>query len=465
MPDLNLQLSSSTGGEAAPDIAIEVSGVSKAYRIWRDPAARLKAPVWEALGGIWPRSLQPRYLRKRSRFEGASPYFQDFHALRDISLQVARGEAVGIVGCNGSGKSTLLQIIAGILTPTAGSVHVNGRVAALLELGSGFNPEFTGRENVYLNASILGLTRDEIDTRFDAIAAFADIGEFIDQPIKTCSSGMIMRLAFAVVAHVDPEILIVDEALAVGDVRFQRKCAERMTEFREAGKTLLLVSHSGADITRLCNRAIWLDSGTVRRIGQAKIVVEEYHAWMTLGAGLLKRPAKLSEDRRTASGGIELVRIPANACITGEGGAHIEGIALTTTGGEPLHTLDGAARVRITVAYYAEVEIGQPFFGVQVLNAQGLRLLSNSNIVIGEEVASIAAETRGQISFEFDLPELTNGSYLVAIGINDGDIDRHIRLCFVADALSFEMISTNRYQRQSGLIKLTECVFRHDPLI
>jgi lipopolysaccharide transport system ATP-binding protein len=445
---------------ASAGLAIETANLNKAYRIWRDPSARLKAPIWEALSDVLPGSVQPQFMRKRGGRDGRSPYFHDFYALKDIHLEIGHGEAVGIVGRNGSGKSTLLQIIAGTLTPTSGRARVNGRVAALLELGSGFNPDFTGRENVYLNASILGLTRAEIDERFDDIAAFADIGEFIEQPIKTCSSGMIMRLAFAVVAHVDPDILIIDEALAVGDVRFQRKCAERMSDYREAGKTLLLVSHSGADITRLCDRAVWLDGGKIRRVDRAKPVIEEYHAFMALGAGMIKPPQK-SEAPHNSGDGFILHPIPTNACITGDGGAMIEGIAITTPGGYPLPVITHAQSVRITVAYRTEVEIGRLFAGVQIVNAQGMRLLTNSNIIMGEEVPPLAAGTRGQISFEFVMPEISNGSYLIAVGLNDGDFDNHIRLCFVADALGFEVLSTSPYQRQAGYFKITECAFKH----
>lgn len=234
------------------DFALEVSGLGKAYRIWRDPAARLKAPFWDALAGLCPPVAQPGWLRQRGGIAAGSRYFKEFHALKNVSFRVGRGEAVGIVGRNGSGKSTLLQLIAGTLTPSSGQARVRGRVAALLELGSGFNPEFTGRENVYLNANILGLTRTETEARYQAITDFAEIGDFIDQPIRTYSSGMVVRLAFAVAAHVDPDILIVDEALAVGDARFQLKCARAIDRFIEKGTTLLFVSHDASLVKRLC---------------------------------------------------------------------------------------------------------------------------------------------------------------------------------------------------------------------
>ena len=247
--------------------AISVQNVSKAYRIWRDPAARLKAPFLKIIYGILPFA---------SKWQGrTTKYYNDFYALKNISFEVKTGEALAIIGRNGSGKSTLLQMIAGTLTPTEGTITVKGRVAALLELGSGFNPEFTGRENVYLNASVLGLTRPEIDIRYSQIAAFADIGDFIDQPVKTYSSGMTMRLAFAVIAHVDADILIVDEALAVGDVFFVQKCMRFIREFQKKG-TLLLVTHDSASAQSLCQKAIWLHHGECRAQGTSKQITEDY---------------------------------------------------------------------------------------------------------------------------------------------------------------------------------------------
>lgn len=248
---------------SSDDTSIRVEGLSKRYEIYSQPADRLK------------QMILPRVRRWARRPERA--YFREFWALRGVDFDVHRGETVGIVGRNGSGKSTLLQLICGTLTPTMGKVEVRGRIAALLELGSGFNPEFTGRENVYLNAAVLGLSREEIDHRFDAIVAFADIGEFVEQPVKTYSSGMYVRLAFAVAINVDPEILVVDEALSVGDEAFQRKCFARIDKIRDAGATILFVSHSAGTVIELCDRAILLDEGELISRGAPKFVVSRYH--------------------------------------------------------------------------------------------------------------------------------------------------------------------------------------------
>lgn len=235
--------------------AIEISNISKAFPVYAQPHHRL---------------LQMLSRRNKQR------WYQEFVALRDVSFNVERGETLGIVGRNGSGKSTLLQIICGTQTPTAGQVNVNGRVAALLELGSGFNPEFSGRENVFLNGMVLGLSWEEIEQRFDSIAAFAEIGDFIERPVRTYSSGMYVRLAFAVAVNVTPDILIVDEALSVGDEAFQRKCFARINRIREDGATILFVSHSASTVVELCNRAVLLDGGELLAMGSPKYIVSRY---------------------------------------------------------------------------------------------------------------------------------------------------------------------------------------------
>lgn len=263
------------------DIAIKVENLSKCYLIYDAPRDRLK------------QFIVPRL----QRAAGFSPkqYYREFWALRDVSFEVKKGETVGIIGRNGSGKSTLLQIICGTLNPTAGSVTTNGRIAALLELGSGFNPEFTGRENVYMSCALLGLTKEEIDNRFDDIAAFADIGDFIGQPVKTYSSGMFVRLAFAVNVVSSPDILVVDEALAVGDMNFQAKCMTALTRFQENGGTLLFVSHDTGAIKSLCRQGVYLERGQVVCQGPAPDVADQYMRVMR---------EEMSKDSRIGAGSL-----------------------------------------------------------------------------------------------------------------------------------------------------------------
>lgn len=236
------------------NIAISIKGASKCFRVYDRPEDRLKQGL----------------------FRGKRKYYREFWAVNDVSFDINRGETVAIIGRNGSGKSTLLQMIAGTLTPTSGGVKVNGRIAALLELGSGFNPEFTGRENVYMNGAILGLSREEMDRRFEDIAKFADIGDFIEQPVKTYSSGMVVRLAFAVTVNIDPDILIVDEALSVGDVAFQQKCLLHLEGMLSKGVTILLVSHDAQLVRNYCSKAIYLQHGKVKLISDAETVTESY---------------------------------------------------------------------------------------------------------------------------------------------------------------------------------------------
>lgn len=267
---------------SSDDAAIRISNLGKSYQIYPSPHDRLKqfiAPRLQRLVGRVPRQ-----------------YFRDFWALRDVSFEVNKGEAVGIIGRNGAGKSTLLQLICGTLSPTTGSVTVEGTVAALLELGSGFNPEFTGRENVYLNASVLGLTREETDQKFDAIAAFADIGDVLDQPTKTYSSGMLMRLAFAVNACIDPDILIVDEALGVGDAPFQSKCFKRLRQLIDEGTSVLFVSHDISTVRAICSRALWLKSGRPESWGGAKDVAKAYENYCWREQGIVMHGSEFAEE-------------------------------------------------------------------------------------------------------------------------------------------------------------------------
>lgn len=264
-------------GCSQPEPAISVTGVTKDYPVFRSPRERLMS------------LLKP----------GASQPNRVFRALDNVSLKVPRGETIGIIGRNGAGKSTLLQILCGTVSPSSGSVAIRGRFAALLELGAGFNPDFNGRENVYLNASLLGLSRVEIDERLEGIREFADIGDFFDRPVKTYSSGMYVRLAFAVAIHTEPDVLIIDEALSVGDIRFQMKCLERIEALRSRGATILFVSHSMEQIKRFCQTAVWMESGRVKLSGEASFVADRFRDH-EIGAG--EHAAMAVEQRSVAHG-------------------------------------------------------------------------------------------------------------------------------------------------------------------
>lgn len=280
---------------------ITAEKLSKSYRIWENPSRRLINPILGKFGQLLPGGLGQGVRKK------ATLGFQDFFALQGVDFELKRGEAIGIVGRNGAGKSTLLQLIARTLQPSSGSITVHGRVAALLELGAGFNIDFTGRENVFLSGAILGLNQKEMESRFDEVAAFADIGDFIDQPVKTYSSGMMMRLAFAVNTCVDPDILIVDEALSVGDAPFQSKCFKRLRHLIDQGVSLLFVSHDLGTVRSICSRALWLKDGQMEMWGDAKVVAKAYEkfCWAEQGVALDEAPSNKSGSGSDTDQGVD----------------------------------------------------------------------------------------------------------------------------------------------------------------
>ena len=322
-------------------LALRVTGLSKSYSIYAQPRDRLKQFVLPPLARLLGRV--------------STPYFREFWALRDVSFEVHAGETLGIVGRNGSGKSTLLQLLCGTLNPTAGEIETHGRIAALLELGSGFNPEFSGRENVFLNAAVLGLSRQETDARMAEILAFAEIGDFIDQPIKTYSSGMVVRLAFAVAVHVQPQILVVDEALSVGDERFQRKCFSRIDAIRGSGATILFVSHSASTVVELCDRALLLDDGELLAVGEPKRIVASYQK-------LLYAPAEQRAEVRAAL----QEGVVGTAAAAGKLAAAAEPSALRD--GEQREAFDPGLQPTSTMSYESR---GARIHSPALFNAQG----------------------------------------------------------------------------------------------
>jgi lipopolysaccharide transport system ATP-binding protein len=418
--------------DAGHDVAIAVNHVSKCYHIYDRPVHRL---------------LQGLAGSRRT-------YYREFWALHGVSFDVRRGETLGIIGRNGSGKSTLLQLIAGTLAPTEGSVSVSGRVAALLELGSGFNAEFTGRENVYLNASILGLTNAEIDARFDAIAEFADIGAFIDQPVKSYSSGMVMRLAFSVIVHVDADILIIDEALAVGDAFFTQKCMRFLRDFKARG-TLLFVSHDGAAVTGLCDRAIWLDSGVVKAAGVAKDVMASYteafiHERQGTKSGNLvaraqsdarvarRRDERIAlRDRSVLRNDIELLPFDPNAPSFGESRAEIAHVAMVGSDDSELGLVFGGEEVALKIDVVAKGDLDGVIVGFYIKDRLGQLLFGdNTHLYIDER---FQVETAGTLTavFRFEMPRLQAGEYFVTAGVAEGDQSEHVIQHWIHEAIKF----------------------------
>jgi lipopolysaccharide transport system ATP-binding protein len=391
----------SIAGSAVTPPVISVESLHKRY----EPAGSIGH--WLARGLGWKESI------------GTAATDGSVHALRDVSFTVARGEAFGVIGRNGAGKSTLLQILAGTLRPTSGECAVRGRVTALLELGSGFNPEFTGRENIYLAGAILGLTREEMAAKFEAIIEFADIGSFIEQPVKTYSTGMMMRVAFAVAISVEPDVLIIDEALSVGDILFQQKCSRRLNELVAKGVTLLVVTHDLSFVLSMCQRAMWLDQGRVRYLGEAGACVREYVAAMAAISGNAPAPSSdlsemlaeplpeapeldLASKERLGDGGVRIARA---WLLHADGGF-----------GATFRSGDWAVAVLLVEAKRPVRAISA---GCELRNRHGQVLFATGLRVAQRLIAELPADGACLVKIRFRL-ELQAGQYTFDVGCGAG---------------------------------------------
>jgi lipopolysaccharide transport system ATP-binding protein len=435
------------------DIAIRVRNLSKCYQIYEAPQDRLKQFVMPSV--------------RRALGKPGKQYFREFWALKDVSFEIKKGETVGIIGRNGSGKSTLLQMICGTLTPTSGSIETNGRIAALLELGSGFNPEFTGRENVYMNAAVLGLTKEETDARFDEIVAFADIGDFIEQPVKTYSSGMMVRLAFAVIAHVDADILVVDEALSVGDAFFTQKCMRFLRAFMKNG-TVLFVSHDTASVKSFCKNALWLEKGQVIQEGTPKAVCELYlEAFYEAQQGKssttkLKAFKKVDDalplkDQRlefinasNLRNDLQIFEFDPEAASFGKGGAQIRSVHLLDENEHPLAWIVGGEKVTLRIVVHAYQELDAPIIGFFVKDRLGQILFGDNTFLSYKNQHAYCKEgSELQAAFVFYMPLLPSGEYSITIAIANGTQEVHEQHHWIHDAILFKSESSSV---ASGLI-------------
>ncbi|WP_294262339.1 ABC transporter ATP-binding protein [Propionivibrio sp.] len=366
------------------DIAISVRNLTKTYRLFGHPGDRIKQFF----------SL------------GLKQYHREFTALKDVSFDIKKGETVGIIGRNGSGKSTLLQLVCGILKPTSGAVVVQGRVSALLELGAGFNPEFTGRENVYFQGAVLGFSKDDISRRFDAIATFADIGEFMEQPVRTYSSGMFLRLAFSTAIHTDPDILVVDEALAVGDIDFQAKCMTVFRRFRQRGVTVLFVSHDMNAVRSLCSRGIYLDCGDLIEIGSASEIAERYLREIRSAASSSRQayaPGEVGcqDDSQFAE------RVKAFRQGTGE--SRVTAVELLDTEGRVCSNANfgEAVRVRLHMRFFEACEVAVSYY---LRDDKHLIIAGSTTVLEGYGLVKGGAGDRKIVEFTTRLP-LVDGTY------------------------------------------------------
>jgi lipopolysaccharide transport system ATP-binding protein len=411
-------ISKPSGAVSASDPVIEVEGITKVYHLWESPSARLKHAVISRLADVMPEKIRQTLRAKNAR------YRSDFSALRDFSLRVERGHSVGIIGKNGSGKSTLLQIIAGTLRPTTGKVTVRGRVAALLELGSGFNPDFSGEENVLLNATLLGMTKAEIDQRYDEILRFADIGNFISQPVRTYSSGMIVRLAFSVAAHANAEILIVDEALAVGDVFFQQKCYRKIREIIDSGTTFLFVSHDFIAMQSICQTGVLLESGLKVFEGPADACAHRYMRESfaipvptkdksieseLVEPGERKVELDLTEpvgldvhraDEKISQGAAAIDLLPTARSRHGEKWMEFVAVSLTDLAGEPVMAVAMGDEVYLTLVVRVNRGIVNPEVAFRLIDRLGNLVFCTCNSSLRYDLGEFAAGSEFAIRFK-----------------------------------------------------------------
>lgn len=429
------------------EVVIKADGLGKAYTIFKRPEDRLKQML--------------SFGRKK--------YYDHYWALQDVNLEVRKGQTVALIGHNGAGKSTFLKLLCGTVPPTTGSISVAGRIGALLELGAGFNPEFTGRENLRLAASVQGFSEAEIKAKEPEIIAFAEIGDFLDQPVRLYSSGMYARLAFAVMAHVDPDILIVDEILSVGDAAFQQKCMRFVRRFRERG-TLLFVSHDSAAVLNLCEYAVWLDAGTVRMAGAAKDVCLAYQASIEEGksnasafhiGGSRRRleavepVADKTEELLRESGSAPKVKIfsfDAEAPSYGHGGATISHVSFFDSNGQPLTLLTAGDEVTLQVEIVANRDLESPIIGFYVKDRLGQNLFGNNTFATYADRNPGARQGDAMTaSFRFRLPFMPSGDYSVTAAVADGTQDDHLHHHWIDDALIFKVINEIEIQGLLGV--------------
>lgn len=402
------------------NIAISVRSLTKTYKLYQQPIDRLK----EALHPL-----------KKS-------YHKKFNALDHISFEIKHGETVGIVGCNGSGKSTLLKVITGVLTPTSGHAIVHGRVSAILELGAGFNSEMTGLENIYLNNTINGISEFETKERVQQIVDFAELGDFIHQPLKTYSSGMKARLAFAVAINVEPDILIVDEALSVGDAAFQNKCVRKMEEIGEKGITILFVSHDTQIINKFCNKVVWINDGKIKEQGQPDIILENYMSYMSYGSETI-RSEKEQEDNKSSNVNydkIGLINVSGLASF-GEKKALIERVGFLDQNGQLITTLKQAENVSFVCEFSTSIDLHDVAIGVLFRDTLNNEILTFNSYMYDVPIDMVTKNTTIRTTINFKVPKLYPREYLVTVALSEGTQINHVQQHWIHSAMTINIMS------------------------
>lgn len=403
------------------DIVIKVNNLSKVYHLYDKPEDRVK----EALNPF----------RKK--------YHHDFYALDDVSFEIKKGETVGILGKNGAGKSTLLKIITGVLTPTNGNVEVNGKIASLLELGAGFNPDLTGLENIYLNGTIMGLTRKDIDNRIDAILDFADIGEFIHQFVKTYSSGMFARLAFSVAINVNPDILIIDEALSVGDIEFQTKCMQKMEDITTLGTTILLVSHDIQSIKKFSDSVIWFDKGKIIQSGHPNKILEDYMSFISYGLET-QRDSSTNEtlELKKNSSLIEFIDM-TNLDSFGKKQALILKIVFINDNGSATTYLKQGTWINFICEFETSIDLYNVAIGVLFKDNKNNEIVTFNSYMYGCPINEVKKNAKIKTSVKFKVPKIYPKEYVVTVALSEGTQQNHIQQHWIHTATTINIISSN----------------------
>lgn len=399
--------------------AIKVSHLTKVYKLYEKPIDRLKE------------SLHP--LKKQ--------YHKEFYALNDINFEIKKGETVGIIGKNGAGKSTLLKIITGVLTPTSGSVHVNGRIASLLELGAGFNPEYTGIENIYFQGSLMGYTREEMEAKVDDIVQFADIGDFVNQPVKMYSSGMFARLAFALAINVDPYILIVDEALSVGDAAFQNKCIRKMEEIGQKGITILFVSHDTQTINKFCKKAIWLHDGVIKEQGIPETILENYMSYMSYGIETQRNKNDEKKEKKSLISSDFILKNITSLDSFGKKNALIEAIGFFDQDNIPITNLKQGTTVKFVCEFSTTVDLHDVGIGVLLKDTLNNEILTFNSYMYKSPLKHVEKNQRIRTIIDFKVPKLHPREYVITVALSEGTQLNHVQQHWIHSATTINIIS------------------------